>query len=58
MALALSEEEPDRALYLAIPDSAYRFLYKDPILVQLSKKNGVRLIVYSIENRNIKSWKK
>lgn len=56
--LALSEEEPDRTLYLAIPDSAYRFLFKDPISVQLAKKNGVRLIVYSIEKKNIKSWKK
>lgn len=56
--LALSEEEPDRMLYLAIPDSAYRFLFKDPIAVQLAEKNGVRLIVYSIENKNIKSWEK
>ena len=56
--LVLSEEEPDRILYLAIPDSAYRFLYKDPISVQLSENNGVKLIVYSIEKQSIKAWKK
>ena len=56
--LAIAAGENDRVLYLAMPESAYNFLFRDPIAQELSRINNMRFIVFSIENRNIKSWKK
>ncbi len=56
--LAIAAGENDRVLYLAMPDTAYNFLFKDPIAQELSRINNMRFIIFSIENQNIKSWKK
>ncbi len=54
--LALKEAEPDRELYLAIPDAAYEFLFRDPNTNAISKINKLKFIVYNINDKNIKLW--
>lgn len=54
--LALKENEPDRELYLAIPDAAYEFLFRDPNTHEISKINQLKFVVYNIEEQKIKLW--
>ena len=54
--MALKEAEPERELYLAIPDAAYEFLFRDPNTSEISKINKLKFIVYSISDKSIKLW--
>ncbi|MCU0347707.1 MAG: XisH family protein [Saprospiraceae bacterium] len=56
--LAIAAGEKDRVLYLAMPDTAYNFLFRDPISQELARINNMKFIIFSVENQNIKSWKK
>ena len=51
-------QEPDRVLYLAIPKTAYEYLFQDPIVEQVAKNNKLRLIIYSVKEKNIVLWKR
>jgi hypothetical protein len=55
---ALEETEPDRILFLAIPQTAYEYLFKDPLIEKVARTNSVRLIVYSVSKKDIVLWKK
>jgi hypothetical protein len=55
--LVIASGEKDRVLYLAMPDTAYYFLFKDPLVQELAKINRMRFIIFNIENQNIQSWK-
>ncbi len=56
--LAIAAIEKDRQLYLAMPDTAYNFLFKDPIAQELANINKMKFIIFSVEIQSIKSWKK
>ena len=56
--LAIATVEKDRQLYLAMPDTAYNFLFKDPIAQELANINKMKFIIFSVEIQSIKSWKK
>ena len=54
--IALQENEPDRILYLAVPDSTYESLFGE-ILIQKALQNyPVKLIVYDEVTGVIKLW--
>lgn len=56
--LVLIKGEPERPLFLAMPDSAYHYLFKDPVAVELARINQMKFIIYSIEHKKIIAWKK
>ena len=55
---ALEDTEPDRILFLAIPQTAYQYLFKDPLIKKVAKTNRVNLIVYSVKKETIILWEK
>ncbi len=56
--LAIHAGEPERTLYLAMPDTAFDYLFKEPISAELSRINNMQFIIFNIENKKIQSWKK
>lgn len=54
--LALSELEPDRKLYLAIPITTYSDFFQRPFPTRLIQDNGLTLIVYDPVQQEIVKW--
>jgi hypothetical protein len=54
---ALRREEPDRILYLAVPDLAYNTFFQLDFPNSMLKENDIFLIVYNIELQAISLWK-
>jgi hypothetical protein len=54
--LALSELEPDRKLYLAIPIATYSDFFQRPFPKRLIQDNGVALMVYDPIAKEILQW--
>jgi hypothetical protein len=54
--LAIAEEEPNRTLFLAMPENAYKHLFKDPISKELARINKMHFIVFDVETEKIVSW--
>jgi XisH protein len=56
--LVIEVEEPDRELYLAMPEGAYNHLFRGPISVALAQRNQMKFILFNLETRKIVAWKK
>lgn len=54
--VALETLEPERKLFLAVPDMIYQGLFQENITQRLLEKNQVNVIVYNIENQIITKW--
>ena len=54
---ALRREEPDRVLYLAVPDLTYNSFFQLDFPASMLEENQVKLIVYDIELEQIAQWK-
>ncbi|NER93283.1 MAG: fatty-acid oxidation protein subunit alpha [Symploca sp. SIO1B1] len=54
--LALSELEPDRVLYLAIPNDAYESFFSKRFTQRSIESNQIKLIVFKPENEEIIKW--
>jgi XisH protein len=52
----LTELQPKRLLYLALPVWAYESLFEEPLGQLLLKKKRVRLIVFEPTQESIKQW--
>ena len=52
----LMAKEPDRALYLAVPEAAYYEVFSKPIVNQLVKSLRIRLIVFNKIKSRITQW--
>lgn len=55
--LVLTEEDPERILYLAVPDAAYYHLFRDPITKELARINNMKFIIFSVQTEKIVIWK-
>lgn len=55
-ALSLEEIEPDRIIFLAIPEKAYRKMGKIPILLKAIERYNVRVITFEPESSEIIQW--
>ncbi|NJM61663.1 MAG: fatty-acid oxidation protein subunit alpha [Oscillatoriales cyanobacterium RU_3_3] len=53
---ALRREEPDRVLYLAVPDRVYNSFFKLDFPASMLQENNVKMIVYDIELERILQW--
>ncbi|MGB8698296.1 MAG: element excision factor XisH family protein [Thermosynechococcaceae cyanobacterium] len=54
--VALKRVEPDRMIYLAIPDSTYEALFGEILIQDLLEEYPVKLIIYNSDKEEIKSW--
>jgi hypothetical protein len=54
--VALGELEPDRILYLAVPDSIYEALFGEVLIQSLLKQYPMKLIIYLADTEEIQSW--
>ena len=54
--LALSELEPDRVLYLAVPNDAYESFFSKRFAQRAIEYNDIKLIVFTPETEEIIKW--
>lgn len=54
--LALEEVEPNRELYLAVPEHVYGSLLQEFLAEKAIKKLGIKLLIYSITTSSIVQW--
>ncbi|NES98713.1 MAG: fatty-acid oxidation protein subunit alpha [Desertifilum sp. SIO1I2] len=54
---ALHQTEPDRVLYLAVPDLAYNDFFQRDFPASMLRDYEVKLIVYAIDLEKIVQWK-
>lgn len=54
--LFLEEEEPDRQIYLAVPEDTYNFFFQKDIIQKSIKINGLKIIVYDSLSEEIDLW--
>lgn len=53
---ALEDKEPDRKLYLAIPQTFHERFFDDPFFQKLAKRYDVKLLVYNEIENSIAAW--
>ena len=53
---ALEDEDPERTLFLAIPESFFNRFFDDPFFLKLAKKRHINLVVYNEVNNTIVQW--
>ncbi|MBD2499514.1 XisH family protein [Anabaena azotica] len=56
--VALEEQQPDRFLYLAVPQSAYQTFFNLPFVETIIERFQLSLLVYDPNNEVILTWKK
>ena len=56
-ALLLSEQDPNRIPYLAMPKDAYDDLIREPVVQRFIQLYGVKIITYDITQPIIYEWK-
>ncbi|MCC5612300.1 hypothetical protein LC612_37670 [Nostoc sp. CHAB 5834] len=54
--LALSEQEPERTLYLAVPIDAYSSFFTIRLVQNIIRIHQLKLIVYNPETEEIVEW--
>ena len=54
--LALEEFEPNRILYLAIPDDIYNTFFQDSFVQKVIENYGIKLIIVNSKKREITLW--
>ncbi len=56
--LALEDEEPDRLLFLAIPNYIYESFFQEPFVQKVVARKFIKLIVYQPETEELLLWKR
>lgn len=54
--LALHKQEPERELYLAVPDSIYVSFFKQPFIQEVIQQYQVKLIIFNPKDEVIAQW--
>lgn len=53
---ALEIREPERKLYLAVPQSTFETNFEEPIVQSVARKQNLRLIIYNPDEKTIVKW--
>lgn len=53
---ALEEQEPERIVYLAIPDETYQDFFQLPFIQRALRRYQVKRIIYDPQQEEIKQW--
>lgn len=54
--IALSQKQPERTMYLAVPIATYETFFKLELIQLVIKTQGIRLIVYNPSKQEIEQW--
>jgi hypothetical protein len=54
--VALTEKQPDRTLYLAVPDPVYGLFFSEVLIQKVLQAYPVKLLVYNLSSKEIQSW--
>jgi hypothetical protein len=54
--VALQEIEPDRILYLAVPESVHKVLFGEVLIQRLLEQYPIKLIIYLADVEEIQAW--
>ena len=54
--VALQQLEPDRILYLAVPDYIYEALFNEILIKSLLEQYPIKLIIYVADREEIQTW--
>jgi hypothetical protein len=54
--VALQRLDPERTIYLAVPDSIYEELFGEILIQDLLSQYPIKLIVYTPDTEEIQSW--
>ena len=54
---ALKDKEPDRTLYLAMPNSFYKSLFDDAYFLKVAVLYDVKIITFDEKTKTILEWK-
>lgn len=54
--VALEEVEPDRTLFLAVPNFAWNGFFQEQVIKKAIAFIKAKIVVYSPENKTIESW--
>ncbi|MCL1470056.1 XisH family protein [Argonema antarcticum] len=54
--IALEDDDPDRALYLAVPLDIYKRFFKYSFIQTVVQRNQIPLLVYDTEKMEIAQW--
>ncbi|MBX2928517.1 MAG: XisH family protein [Saprospiraceae bacterium] len=55
---ALAKKEPDRMLFLAIPNGFYVKFFDDPFFLEVADLYELRLLIFNEKDPNILRWKR
>lgn len=53
---SLRQVEPERILYLAVPEEAYNTFFLRPLVKQIWQEQQLKLLVYNSNNEEIAQW--
>jgi hypothetical protein len=53
---ALEEKQPERILYLAIPNETYQDFFQLPFIQRALRRYQVKLIIYDPKQEEIRQW--
>jgi hypothetical protein len=53
---ALKEKQPERILYLAVPEDTYQSFFILPFVQGIIQENRIKYFVYNIDEENILKW--
>jgi hypothetical protein len=53
---ALEEEDPERQLYLAIPETTYNTFFQRRFIAAVVKRDRIPLIIYNVQQEVITQW--
>ena len=53
---ALESEEPERILYLAVPDSVYRAFFTLKFIQQVTQRSQIKILTYDPIEKSIVQW--
>jgi len=51
---ALKRQEPERLLFLALPQSAFEFFFSDPISEEMVEKYQLKFIIFNVKSYSLK----
>ncbi len=55
--LALEDENPDRVVFLAIPERIYYSFFQEPFVQKVVDRKNIKLIVYETDSERLVLWK-
>jgi len=53
---ALNKQEPERILFLAIPDNIHESFFQNEFILEMVQKFELKLVTYTIEKEEIVKW--